>query len=1165
MLRSSCGLVVLFLAADTFAAQLVAAESSASSRDESREFVDFMLKDHLDHRWADELVHFDVAFKLGRPGLAATRDGDLVPFQLENVKRTGQGIVAARVWTVVSLDPGEQTTIRIAPADAPEAVKTRVSIVQDKGTLLLCNERIGLRLPRLPGQLQQSKPLGELPAPLAAVRWTGGSWLGAGQWQGDAGKLLVKEARTTVLSGDPVFVRVEQRYVLADDRFYTMTLQLGWRQDVGIVDEEAKLGEGDAAFFLDLTDAPMPTYALWRVQWTRDEGKRSWSWKRRDTEIGLSKPGVLFHLRPWSFWWEKNLTPWTGFCGDDGRYLGVLMLRPSQWTPIGWDGFRQTQVTVSVTTAGRVGLTFPVAPKKGPLKRRWAITAAPRARLWTPGEEPPPLQRQLIKYSEFPLDEVKDFGFDFTPTDPDREHPYLLFTQADIDRARRQAKTVEAVKLCADEACRYVLKACHSPRTLKNEGWEAFFKKNYRGNYQVEKLPQAYLSSDDPVLGELMAAAVKGLTKSLRDRLLDNPSPSARCIGRHGPWGSVPVVRLLIYYDAIAGRDLLTPDEKRAVRNALVLGAHFLAHPDYWNTDVGLCSANPNMTSSIHVSRGMTALFLDGHPQSEAWLAAAEAEIRRELKDWVSPGGAWVENPGYQTVSLDVIFPLAQAVRNIHGRDWFADVNLKATMDYLGFLLTPPDVRFPPEGTRHKTDRTPYTLPAIGDQFAGQLSCFNGWMARATAASDPGYSARQQFFWQAQGFYPRRRGGPTMGFVTALTDPDLPATPPAELSRAFPGFGSVLRTSWTDSKATYVAHRTGPNLHHYHDDYNSFVLYAKGAPLCLDWGNYSGARRDEAWYHNRVSWGTSKSKKRWGSTGKIVAVVSLRKTVDHSYGLSSGGGNQKDHRHLLLVKSEDPFGANYMVIRDVTENGQPKQEFYWNLWCLSEKPKIERGLVHFPGQQGVDLDVHLLSPKDARIETDEWDWRVQIYIWGWFSERQHGMRVAKSGSTEDYLAVLYPRGEGQSPAKVTTHAGGAAIEVAHGEGTDLVLLSPAKATAADAGDFSLRGEIAFARRNSNGTVRLAVLKGADASAAWGPWTLQTSGAAAVEIEDPAVAGEAIGPTALQLTLPKDYGAAKLMVDERPAKGTRDGANLAFEFGPGYHTFTLGPPQADKPQ
>ena len=102
-----------------------------------------------------------------------------------------------------------------------------------------------------------------------------------------------------------------------------------------------------------------------------------------------------------------------------------------------------------------------------------------------------------------------------------------------------------------------------------------------------------------------MAAAVVGITQEVFDTFLEHPSRPA--IGAYGPWFSETVTRLITNYDMIAGKGLLTPEEEARAKAALVFGAYVLSHPDYWNTDKGLCSANPNMTSSILLPRGLCA------------------------------------------------------------------------------------------------------------------------------------------------------------------------------------------------------------------------------------------------------------------------------------------------------------------------------------------------------------------------------------------------------------------------------------------------------------------------------------------------------------------------------------------------------------------------------
>src|SRR5262249_49541424 len=136
-------------------------------------------------------------------------------------------------------------------------------------------------------------------------------------------------------------------------------------------------------------------------------------------------------------------------------------------------------------------------------------------------------------------------------------------------------------------------------------------------------------------------------------------APERPSLGAHGPWYSEYVTILAVALDLVTGTPYLSPDKEAEARSALVLGAFVLAHPDYWNTKKGLASANPNMTSAIYLPRGILALALAGHPAAEGWLRSAEEQVEQELGHWVSPGGAWIENPYYQIASLDGLMMLA--------------------------------------------------------------------------------------------------------------------------------------------------------------------------------------------------------------------------------------------------------------------------------------------------------------------------------------------------------------------------------------------------------------------------------------------------------------------------------------------------------------------------
>ncbi len=1138
----------------------------------------FTIRDYLGHEWREELVHLDFSVKTAATDLTLVdAEGRPVLCQFTDLKREG-GTVSGKVWTVLSLRPGAAVSFDLVPG---RPGGNGVQVTERDGLVVLSNDRVAVALPRWGAKAVK---LTDLPAPVRGLASPGGEWLGGGQWFDEGADLQVQQAVTTVVERGPIRATVCQSFALTDGRTYQATVSLAALQDAAIISEEAPIEAPQAGWRFSFAPGLAADRVFWQNQGAQSELAKSW--ERVVTAPAFEQEQVICRLRPWSFWWTPGLAEWAGVYREGADPLvGVMALRPSRWSPTQWDGFEKTEIPVTARAGGGLDLTLRFAARTRrageggetlePVRRQWALVLGTSAEARVDGTAPAALRLRLLKYSEFPLDEVLRYGFDYTPAPAARTHPFLLFSRQEVQRVRRQYQEVPALQAVVDQATT-ALQREQVGRTLREQGEQEFFTRHYHHNNENWLL--AYLGRDDPQYAEYLVAITRGLRRYLLDIFLENPTRPA--IGAYGPWFSEFICRLAYYHDLAAGTGLLTPEEDAQLRATSVFCAHFLAHPDYWNPAVGLASANPNMTSSIKLPLGVQGLFLAGHPQADGWLTGAEEELRRELQDWISPGGAWIECPGYQAASLDGIFLLATALRQVKGRDYFADPNLKATMEYYGQILTPPDPRYP---TWRKPEEPAWsTLPTIGDTPAGQVACFNGWMAAATAAQDPDYSARQQFYWQVQGgsFIRAGRGA---GVILALTDYALPATPPTALAAAFPGFGSVMRTSWTDPRASYLVHRTGPHLHHYHFDFGEILLAAKGAPLAWDFGNqYQPISRPESWYHNRVSF-SKPGGKEWGGTGELLETVFLPHAADYSYGRSIGGGNQQDHRHVLLVKSDDPLGANYVLVRDSTADGQPEQRFYWNLWCLSQQPEVKGSVVHFPGQMGVDLDVHLLAPANAPVEQDQWAWQARMSYWGDFAEEMFGMRVEKVGSEQDFLAVLYPRAAGQGEAKVTlvegdleqvalptggpvtiTRLPAAAVQVEHMEGVDLLLLAPRAAgerVVASAGELVVQGEVALARRYHDGRLRLAVLKGSPAAALGGAgaagWTLASAGPAALEVLGEVARGETSGPAhEVILGLPADWVQVRVTLDGEDFAATRNEHELRLRVPEGNHRFLL---------
>lgn len=1117
--------------------------------------VGYTITDSLHHRWSDEVVGFDFDVKsTARQFTLVDADDRPIPCDVTNLTRKN-GRARGRITTVVSLGPGQTLTLFLRP-DAPPAVPLPIRESTDSVTLV--NDRITLSLPRLPGKLATPMPLTKLSAPIRSIGREGRQY-GAGSWQG-ADALLVKEATTRIVERGCIRATVEQHYILADNREYTMTVQLALRQDAALITENATIHAPEAGFRFDFTPNLQPKRVLWHNQWKSTPHAKTW--EQVDTDLTtIAQPAPLCILRPWSFWWEGDITPWAGCYAPEGDIVGVIMLRPSRWTPYVGDSFSRTQMTVTAG-GGQAYLTAPfiaamkdatVQEKPAPLHREWALTVG-KANDRIDAKGIATLRRQLIKYGEFPLDEVKEYTRYFPPK-LGREHPFLLLTPVDLARVRAQVRDLPAAKAVLQPNVDYVLR-CLGTR-YEREGWESVYDNVFWGNGLTEMMPEAYLASDNPALGWGMASAAKGYARDLRRLLLEAPNKPA--IGAQGPWVTDSITRLLFAYDLLADTDYLTADEKADIRATLVLGGVFLKHPDFWNVERGLCSGNPNMTVAILLPQGLLGLGLEGHPRAADWLKGAEAELNSELSDYIDANGAWIECPGYQSASLDAMFILMQALRNGTGRDYFNDSRFKKTMDYYGFLQTPPDWRFPPK----RTAGVPacMTVPTIGDTPAGFVHCFNGWIAKVTEKTDPTFSARQQFFWQGQ-LFSRYRAGRGAGYLPAMTDYALPAAPPAKLSDGFPGFGSVLRTSWADPNAAYVAHRTGPFSHHYHDDYGSIIFFAKGAPLVMDFGNqYNPVRREEAYYHSRVSFDIASSPQHFGSTGQLVEVSTLPQTMDYSHGKTTGGGGQVSDRHLLLVKSPDTLGANYLVMRDTNTGGPAGQRFYWNLWCLATgidgfNPDGTASVLHFPGQHIADLDVHFVQPSVVKVTPDKWSWHAVMNIAMVYidqAEEMPGVHAWQDGANQDFLTVLYPRTKGEKAATVTALANGAGAKVTHSEGTDWVLLSPAKAQLINTDDVELRGEIAFARHNADGSQRLAVMNGAASRCGW---MLQSNGCASLTVTTASVTGESSGPAHTVIIGVPGGGTLPVLLDGKPLAVKRNGDAMSIDVPAGDHVFTL---------
>src|SRR5207248_10596520 len=107
--------------------------------------------------------------------------------------------------------------------------------------------------------------------------------------------------------------------------------------------------------------------------------------------------------------------------------------------------------------------------------------------------------------------------------------------------------------------------------------------------------------------------------------------------------------------------------------------------------------------------------------------------------------------------------------------------------------------------------------------------------------------------------------------------------------------------------------------------------------------------------------------------------------------------------------------------------------------------------------------------------------------------------------------------------------------------------------------MSLRGEICFARQANDGSLRLAVIKGAhdQCEAAIGDWRLASSSPVSLSVRGNRVFGESSGDAhSARITLPPQFAKAAVSVDGASVNASRQGLELTVDLPGGNHTFTL---------
>jgi hypothetical protein len=974
----------------------------------------------LGHTWEDELVHVDEDVK--EPRVAADtftvtlNEEHAVPVQVEVLKGTRGAVEKVRLWFKITLPAGgEEWPLRITYNDEGKAAPkppdpSGASVRREREGLVLSSGACDVLL-RDSFDLKDKPAALESAPPIFGARGAGGrAWFGRWQLQSPA---LVRSLGTAVVAEGPVWAEVRQKYAFVDKGYiYELKVRTVAGEPWIDVLETYRLPETSRLLVL-FRDRPRPAEALWMPWFVWREGavRPSNTVERVDLAARAREfgSGAWTTLRPkWAQARDHAQACLAVGEGRDEPSAGFLMTAPADWVRP-YDQFVESRIL-----EGGRGLAFDFPLVEG--ARHWALLAGPAGRFDSKAK----LQRLMRKNADIPLDRVLHtwrFAWRRNPQDP---APHVLTTWKRLQAIRAEFQ--------ADRPTPGV-------RMIR-----AVLEGRAKGDKELAE----FLAGRRQALGGASLDARIYLDRAYQDDFF-NPTTYPRRLAR-----------------ALRLADLAAAGRPAGDAQAALLGYMF-TDLNYWpGYSNGWGVGNPNFHTDMYAVALYAAALVPDHPHARQWMQAALRNLKDDLGRVVfMPGGAGYECPGYHAYALGHMLEMMRTIQNSGLGDPFRWPEVKATVEFLRNLHTPPDPRLGRRGLAPVGDTHPW------QDGAGVLF---GLAAAGLKETDPAFAARCMALYRH--YYGQDGSGDLVQDVL-LVDQSVPEARLEDMdwsSREYPGFGAVLRGRFGSDGEAFATFKCGSARGHYQGDELSFHFFGAGQPVALDWSCGYSPRPDQEHMHNRVNFGDDEN---MDAVGRVLAfraspaadlVVGEAETdrlrrmprYPHevvwqaTYPRRTLARPARCRRFLALVKHPEGSALqDYLVVRDELDAAEPAT---FNLWVLARSVRQDGRTFHFDGQLAAGAVLYFASPAPDRVKTDRWAWpkRDESSLvpadfqpgkdqWR-KGELQQGLRVTAAPG-EPFLAVLYPCRQGAPVPQFEPLAGGRGIRVTLGRETEEVFLA----------------------------------------------------------------------------------------------------------------------------
>ncbi len=246
-----------------------------------------------------------------------------------------------------------------------------------------------------------------------------------------------------------------------------------------------------------------------------------------------------------------------------------------------------------------------------------------------------------------------------------------------------------------------------------------------------------------------------------------------------------------------------------------------------------------NQNNLVKGARNNYRLFLAKHPLFPVDKDDFLKDIEETMNEVITDHGSGVASSHYTVPSVSNLINSMQKYRLLGIKNYFENQKMLKFGEFYLQLITPPAKRFNLKRLKAVIGGDGYPEP---DPMYGQLAtCFRG--------VDDDLSEKLMQVWHESGRPQNAVNGPTMMRINYF----LPHKIFYQGDANYPGYMSVLRDAYGTKDESVLWFINGESLFdHRHNDNGSFVLWALGDPISINFGGIYYPRTQGALMHNML-------------------------------------------------------------------------------------------------------------------------------------------------------------------------------------------------------------------------------------------------------------------------------------------------------------------------